>query len=87
MTRDRDITLGQVRQAGYRLLNVVCGVCEHSIVVDAECWPQTLRISDLERLFVCPVCGHRGADVHLLVLKQQRGGQRPPRPPRRISVQ
>lgn len=33
------------------------------MVIDADCWPQSLRLSDLAELFVCPVCGHRGAEV------------------------
>jgi len=32
-------------------------------VIEADCWPQSLRLSDLAHLFVCPVCGHRGAKV------------------------
>ncbi len=58
-------TLGQMRQSGPHRLRVFCGdyKCSHSVVIDADCWPGSLRLSDLEALFVCRVCGHRGADV------------------------
>ena len=47
------------------LLHVFCGdyKCSHSVVIDTDCWPERLRLSDLEALVVCRVCGHRGADV------------------------
>jgi hypothetical protein len=62
---EQTITLGQMRQSGARRLHVFCGdyKCSHSVVIDADCWPQSLRLSDLEALFVCSVCGHRGAEV------------------------
>ena len=65
MRLEQTITLGQMRQSGPRRLNVFCGnyKCSHSVVIDADCWPESLRLSDLEALFVCPVCGNLGADV------------------------
>jgi hypothetical protein len=65
MPREQKITLGQMRQSGPRLLRVFCGdyKCAHSIVIDPDCWPASLRLSDVESLFVCTVCGHRGAEV------------------------
>lgn len=65
MLVEQTITLGQARQSGARRLHVFCGdyKCSHSVVIDADCWPESLRLSDLEALFVCSVCGHRGADV------------------------
>jgi hypothetical protein len=32
-------------------------------VIDASRWSDGVRLSDLEPLFVCKACGHRGADV------------------------
>jgi hypothetical protein len=32
----------------------------------AERWPDDVRLSHLEPLFVCKSCGHRGADVRPL---------------------
>jgi hypothetical protein len=65
MLLDRNISLGQMRQFGPGRLHVLCGDnnCSHSVVIDADCWPGSLRLSDLKELFVCSVCGHRGADV------------------------
>jgi hypothetical protein len=67
MLRDQKITLGQMRRSGPGRLHVLCGddKCSHSIVIDADCWPGSLRLSDVMELFVCRVCGHRGADLKL----------------------
>jgi hypothetical protein len=35
-------------------------------VIDADRWPNQVRLSDLEPKFTCQVCGHRGADVRPL---------------------
>jgi hypothetical protein len=68
MLRNQAITLGQMRQSGPGRLRVLCGDgnCSHSIVIDADCWPASLRLSDVTELFVCRICGHRGADVKLV---------------------
>jgi len=65
MLSDKKITLGQMRQSGADRLHVLCGNpdCSRSIVMDADCWPGSLWLSDLEALFICTACGHRGADV------------------------
>ena len=65
MPRERKITIGEMRDSGPTRLNVYCGdyCCAHSITMDFDLWPGNLRPSDLEDLFVCTVCGHRGADV------------------------
>jgi hypothetical protein len=54
-----------MRQFGASHLHVFCayGECTNSIVIDADCWPARQRVSDLELMFLCPVCAHRGADV------------------------
>ena len=31
--------------------------------MNADQWPDDLRLSDIEHCFVCEVCGKRGADV------------------------
>lgn len=68
MQRPQKITLGEMREAGPRLLLIYCADyrCSHSIEIDADHWPDDVRLSDLEPLFVCTVCGHRGADVRPL---------------------
>lgn len=57
--------LGEMRSTGLRNLLFYCGdyICAHSVIVNADRWAVDVRLSDLERLFVCPACGHRGADV------------------------
>jgi len=37
--------------------------CSHSLALNADCWPDGMRLSDLEPRFVCVACGRRGADV------------------------
>jgi hypothetical protein len=53
-------------------LIVYCGdyKCAHSVVIDASRWSDDVRLSDLEPLFVCKGCGHRGADVRPLFEKR-----------------
>ena len=65
MPRERKITIGEMRESGPTRLIVYCGDYRgaHSITMDLDLWPGNLRPSDLEDLFVCTVCGHRGADV------------------------
>jgi hypothetical protein len=31
--------------------------------MNADRWPDDVRLSDLEPLFTCQACGHRGADI------------------------
>jgi hypothetical protein len=45
-----------------------CGVCSdykcsHSTAISGDRWPDDVRLSDVEPLFTCQVCGQRGADV------------------------
>jgi len=37
--------------------------CGHHVEMDADCWPNDIRLSDIEDRFVCQACGKRGADV------------------------
>lgn len=59
------ITFGEMRAMG--LLGVVAYCadyrCSHSLTLNADCWPDEMRLSDLEPRFVCKACGRRGADV------------------------
>jgi hypothetical protein len=59
------ITLGGMRAAGVRGLLVYCADfrCGHLARISADGWPDHVRLSDLEPLFVCEVCGARGADI------------------------
>jgi hypothetical protein len=68
MKRGQKITLGEMRASGPTRLLAHCGdyKCARSVIIDAGRWPDHVRLSDLEPLFVCNVCGHRGADVRPL---------------------
>jgi hypothetical protein len=37
--------------------------CSHSTAVSSDRWPDHIRQSDIEPLFVCKACGKSGADV------------------------
>jgi hypothetical protein len=59
------ISLGEMRSSGVRGLLIYCADyrCSHSIAIDADRWPDDVRLSDLEARFACRACGKRGADV------------------------
>jgi hypothetical protein len=80
MHSDMKITLGQMLQSGADRLQVLCGNpdCSHSVVMDADCWPGSLRLSDVEALFICRVCGHRGADLRPEHKGRNRGSRLAP---------
>ena len=56
------ITFGEMRAMGLCGVLVYCH-CGHHVALDAERWPDNMRLSDLEPRFVCQGCGSRGADV------------------------
>jgi hypothetical protein len=62
---DEKFTFGAMRESGASGVIVFCSDdrCAHSVKLSADCWPDRLRLSDIESLFVCEVCGNRGADV------------------------
>jgi hypothetical protein len=59
------ITFGEMRDSGVRGILVYCTDyrCTNSIALMADHWPDDLRLSDIEPLFICSSCGKRGADV------------------------
>jgi hypothetical protein len=63
--RQQKITLGEMRSSEVRNLLIYCGdyKCAHWIPMNADPWPDGVRLSDLEPLFVCKACGHKGADI------------------------
>jgi hypothetical protein len=65
LTRPQKITLAEMRAAGVSGIMVYCSDdrCSHWTRLNADQWPDDLRLSDLEPKFVCQACGHRGADV------------------------
>jgi hypothetical protein len=65
VTRPQKITLGEMRSMGVRGVLVYCAdyKCAHATRLSADRWPDHVRLSDLEPLFVCQACGRRGADI------------------------
>ncbi len=65
LTRQKKITFGEMRAAGVRGLLIYCSDyrCSHWTTMSADRWPHDVRLSDLERKFVCRVCGTHGADI------------------------
>ena len=63
--RPTKITFAEMRQMGVRGVVIFCQdyTCSHSTAVNADRWPDDLRLSDIEQQFVCKACGKRGADV------------------------
>jgi hypothetical protein len=61
--REQKITLGEMRASGPSRLLIYCADyrCSHSVVIDADRWPDHVRLSDLEPKFTCQACGRRGA--------------------------
>lgn len=47
---------------GVRGLLVYCH-CGHHVALDADCWQDEVRLSDIEPRLLCQGCGSRGADV------------------------
>lgn len=64
-TRPEKITFADMRQQGVRGVLVYCQDfrCSHSVAINADRWPDDLRLSDIEDRFTCTACGHRGGDV------------------------
>jgi hypothetical protein len=67
----------------------VCGLlifcadykCGRLAKISGDRWPDHLRLSDLEPLFICQACGERGADVRPDFATEERA-----KPPRPVSV-
>jgi hypothetical protein len=62
---NQKITFAEMRSAGVRGILVYCSDyhCSHWTSLDADRWPDDVRLSDIEPLFTCQACGKRGADV------------------------
>jgi hypothetical protein len=65
LTRQKKITFAEMRAAGVRGVLIYCSdyKCSHWTILSADRWPDDVRLSDIEPLFTCQVCGERGADV------------------------
>ena len=68
VTPGQKITLAEMRASGVRGLLINCRdhKCSHHATISVDhCdqWPDDVRLSDLEPVFVCQACGKKGADV------------------------
>jgi hypothetical protein len=65
MSRPEKITFAEMRDMGVRGILIDCADyhCSHCVAISADQWPDDVRLSDIERRFICKVCGKRGADV------------------------
>lgn len=63
--RPQKIPFGEMRQMGVRDVLVYCADyrCSHNIRMNADQWPDDVRLSDIEGRFMCAKCGQRGAEV------------------------
>src|SRR5450755_2881067 len=61
----RKSPLAEMRASGVRGVLVYCSDyrCSHSTAINADRWPDHVRLSDIEPRFTCQACGQRGADV------------------------
>ena len=86
LKREQKTTLGEMRSSAPRRLLVYCAdyKCTHHVEIDADQWGDDVRLSDLEPLFVCRACGHRGADIRPLFEPHgwERTGSKKKRPQR-----
>ena len=59
------ITFGTMRNQGVRLVLVYCRdhKCGHHGVMNADKWPDHLRLSDVEPRLTCSVCGKKGSEI------------------------
>jgi hypothetical protein len=62
---NQKITFGEMRSAGVRGILIYCSDyrCSNWTRLDADRWPDDVRLSDIEPQFTCQACGQRGADV------------------------
>jgi hypothetical protein len=74
-SRPQKITFGEIRESGIDRLLIYCAdyKCSHSIQMSADRWPDHVRLSDIEPLFVCKPCGKRGAEVRGLFAPARMG--------------
>ncbi|CUT14375.1 hypothetical protein BF49_5455 [Bradyrhizobium sp.] len=59
------ITFGEMREMGVRDVLIYCRDyrCGHHIEINADCWADAVRLSDIEPKFLCTKCGQRGGKM------------------------
>ena len=60
-TYEQKITFGETRSSGVRDVLIYCRDhrCSHYVEVNADGWPDDVRLSDIEPKFTCTKCGKR----------------------------
>jgi hypothetical protein len=58
-------TFGEMRASGTRDVLIYCRDyrCGHHIEINADCWGDDVRLSDIEPKFVCTKCRERGGEI------------------------
>ena len=59
------ITFGEMREMGVRDVLIYCRDyrCGHHIEINADCWADDVRLSDIESKFFCIKCRKRGGEI------------------------
>src|SRR3954454_19631486 len=65
VVRKQKIALGEMRAMGVHGLLVYCSDyhCSHWTTINADRWPDDVRLSDIEHRFTCQACGAKRADL------------------------
>lgn len=65
MTYSQKISFSKMRESGVREVLIHCRDyrCSHHIEVNADCWADDVRLSDIEPKFFCTKCGRRGGEI------------------------
>jgi hypothetical protein len=61
--RHQKITFDEMRKSGATGVLICCNACGRHVERDGAAWPDDVRLSDIVPLFVCTVCGRRGAEI------------------------
>jgi hypothetical protein len=58
-------TFGEMRASGTRDVLIYCRDyrCGHHIEINADCWADDVRLSDIEPKFFCTKCCQRGGEI------------------------
>jgi hypothetical protein len=64
-TYPQKITFGEMRESGTRDVLIYCRDhrCGHHIEINANCWADDVRLSDIEWKFFCTKCRQRGGKI------------------------
>ena len=74
-TYPQKITFGEMRASGVRDVLIYCRDyrCGHHIEINANCWADDVRLSDIEPKFFCTWCRQRGGEIRAEVRAGEDG--------------